>query len=157
MTPEEVEAMLPRLAAHPDDDEPALLRVLHYLHCKKKEHDALHKAATEPLKAAGRLHRPTVVALERALDVVKTKLLDNAERIERERQEAIARGDRPRPPAAVEIRESGWDWEVEDIDRVPSSFLALNYATMRMHVGGKGEPEPIPGVRFRRKRTVIAR
>lgn len=180
------QAALPQLEGWPCEtaqDQADLAEFLQAFKGRLKDLEEKRKSITGPLNAAKRavdaLFKPAKTSLESAERIIKAKLADYADRLDRARTEAMERaalaakaGDTAGASAAMrEIPpDTGgpdglsyrytWKWELEDIEKVPPGFLALNAITMKLYVGKYKASQKIPGIpglRFIRSRTVVSR
>lgn len=126
------------------------------------------------------LFRNARAPYEEAKDIVKRKLQEAADRRRELHQLALAAastaskaGDTEEVALALEVAADVtptrlattgmtlvWEWELVDITQVPAEFLALNPATIKIHMArfkNSDTIEQIPGVAFKRVSKAIAR
>jgi hypothetical protein len=148
-------------------------RVLRALHAVKKDGDAARKAEKAPHLKAGRdvdaRYQPAIKELDRVIKLIKAAIADRALALEEARTRALVA-----PPAEAnallatlpQTELSGvserWSWEVESavLSEVPDRFLQLDAKEVAAEIkqATKEARQPrIPGIRFRRKVTVVAR
>lgn len=70
-----------------------------------------------------------------------------------------AKGIVERPTAQGITHVRYFDYEIEDFEKVPRAFLAVDHSAVKIYIknAGKDEPAPIPGIRFVEKDRTIAR
>jgi hypothetical protein len=146
-----------------------------------KDIDARRKKVTAPLNAAlaefRSWYKPALDLLERTEMVLKGKL-GVYERLQearsREAMEAAAAAAREGDFDGAHEASKGivsapsvkgvtivryWDYEIEDISKVPRRYLCLDHSAVKIYIkaAGKEEPAPIPGLRFVSKDRGIVR
>jgi hypothetical protein len=139
-------------------------------------------------RAVDALFRPARDALEEAERIIKGKLAQADRRREEARRaaqlqlQAAAQAAQVNPAALSSVKAAQaqlaatpqpgttgapegvsfryqWKWDLEDIGQVPTEFLALNPATLKMYVSrfkDQDQIPPVPGITFRRERIVVA-
>ncbi len=125
-------------------------------------------AITKPINAAKRevdaLFAPVLEPLKQAEGILKEKIAAYTVAREAERRAALTSGE-TNPLAlvpaeqtkGVSVREV-WDWEVENRDIIPREFMYVAEDAMHHHINShKGEPPPIPGIRFYKRGEVRVR
>lgn len=128
--------------------------------------DTLFRNARAPYEAAKATIKAKVEGyLARQLEVRREALALASEAAKAGDQETVATalevaGDHGLQKSTTHGVTMEWAWELEDINLVPSEFLALNPASMKMYVSrfkNSDSIEPVRGIRFIRRPKVIAR
>lgn len=146
-----------------------------------KEIDARRKKVTEPLNAAlnefRSWYKPAMTILENTEQFLKGKLAQYGRMKEQQSvlaMEAAASAARAgdfdgaheaskgivsAPTAKGVTLTRYWDYEIEDLDKVPRRYLCLDHSAVKIHIKNaqKEEPSPIPGLRFTSKDRTIVR
>lgn len=165
------------------DDFEVAAECLKEIKAQAKKLKAEKELATKPMNSALRQvrswFRPAEDALSATEAYLKKKIADWTllqEERSRQAMEAAAaasqagnfdaaheaaKGIVERPRAqGVSVSMPGWDYILEDVDKVPREYLALDHSKVRIYLkaAGSEEPDPIPGLRFvRGEATVTAR
>lgn len=145
------------------------------------EVESRRKKVTDPLRTAiaefSKWYKPAQETLTKMEFVLKGKIAEfienqriEAEKAMQETAEAAKAGDFDAAHEAakgivqeaksknVTVREV-WDFRVVDLDKVPREFLNLDQSAVRIYLKKvkTSEPEPVPGLEFFKKSSVIAR
>lgn len=119
--------------------------------------EAERRAAEERRKAEAAL-QAAIEAPTRAAELAETERAREALEASKSATAAVRAAENA-APKGVHVRES-WDFEVEDLAKVPHAFLVVDVEAVRGWLAGtpKGEtPEPIEGLRFTKKTTTVIR
>jgi hypothetical protein len=170
--------LVEKVKALPDG---VLSSVLSFVHAKIKALEDTRLEIAEPLtKAKANLDkhfRELRAPYEEAKALIKERL--EAQEAERKRLAAlehgrallvaksgVEEGDPVFVPVAVPEKAEGvtfryeWDWELEDLSKVPASFLAVNAHSVKMHLSQFKNSEvatPVPGLRFTKVPRAVAK
>jgi hypothetical protein len=164
-----------------DDDYEYASKLLRTIKATSKEIEERRKRVTGPLYEALRnfqsWYKPALDVLENGERDLKKKIADyyllkEAQREEQmrlvaaaaregnfEKAHEAAQGFVETPTAKGISIQRKWEYEVEDITKVPREFLTLDHSAVKIYIKNAGEddPKPIPGLKFTKSGGVTAK